>query len=91
MMRRYTGRLETSALVATFLKLSVAGALLGLVCYGAHVLFFRQLFALRIWQKAIDLLITIPIAAIVFFGAAYALRVGEIQDLVMLLRRRLGR
>ena len=91
MMRRYTGRLETSALVATFLKLSVAGALLGLVCYGAHVLFFRQLFALRIWQKAIDLLITIPIAAIVFFGAAYALRVGEIQDLVILLRRRLGR
>ena len=91
MMRRYTHRLETRTLVATFLKLCLAGALLGLVCYGAHVLFFRQLFALRIWQKAVDLLITIPIAALAFFGAAYVLRVAEVQDVVALVRRRLGR
>src|SRR5205823_8318776 len=34
MMRRYTGRLETGLLVGTFLRLCIAGALLGLVCYG---------------------------------------------------------
>jgi putative peptidoglycan lipid II flippase len=91
MMRRYTGRLETTALVATFLKLCVAGALLALICYGAHILFFRELFALRTWQKAADLLITIPIAASAFFGAAYSLGVGEVQDLVVLVRRRFSR
>jgi len=92
MMRRYTGRrLETTALVATFVKLCAAGALLALICYGAHILFFRELFALRTWQKAVDLLMTIPIAAIAFFGAAYALGVGEVQDLVVLMQRRFSR
>src|SRR5437867_11938028 len=54
MMRRYTGRLETGLLLATFLKLCLAGALLGLICYVAHDLFFRQPFALRNRQNAID-------------------------------------
>ena len=45
----------------------------------------------NIWQKAVDLLITIPIAALAFFGAAYGLRVAEVQDVVALVRRRLGR
>src|SRR5207302_1251061 len=85
MMRHYTHRLETAAFVATFLKLCLAGALLALICYGANILFFRELFALRSWQKAVDLLVTIPIAAMAFFGVAYVLRVAEVQDVVSLV------
>jgi hypothetical protein len=90
MMRRYAGRLETGAMVVTFLKLCGAGAILASICYGAHVLFFHDLSALRFWQKAIDLFLTIAIGAFAFFATAYALRVAEVQDVVVLARKRFG-
>jgi len=91
MMRRYAGRLETGAMLVTLAKLCAAGAVLAGICYGAHFLFFREVFALRLWQKAVDLLITIPIAAFAFFATAYALRVAEVRDVVVLLKKRFGR
>ena len=43
MMRRYTGRLETSALIRTLAKLLVAGALLAAICLLAqHFIFFSR-------------------------------------------------
>jgi hypothetical protein len=68
----------------------VAGALLALVCFGAQWLFFRSLQDLRIWHKAIGVTITVVVAAAVFFGTAYLLRVAEVEDVVKLVRRRLG-
>lgn len=91
MMRRYAGRLETGAMVTTLAKLCGAGAVLAAICFGAHILFFRDVFALRLWQKAIDLLITIAIAAFAFFATAYALRVAEVQDVVVLVKKKFGR
>jgi putative peptidoglycan lipid II flippase len=90
MMRSHTRHLETSNLLATLLKLMVAGALLALVCFGAQWLFFRSLQDLRIWHKAIGVTITVVVAAAVFFGTAYLLRVAEVEDVVKLVRRRLG-
>ncbi len=91
MMRRYVGRLETGELLVTFVKLLLAGALLAAVCFGAQWAFFRTLPDQRVWQKLIEIAITIPAAAAAFFGAAYVLRVAEVNDLVKLLRRRFGR
>jgi hypothetical protein len=34
--------------------------------------------------------ITVVVAAAVFFGTAYLLRVAEVEDVVKLVRRRLG-
>jgi hypothetical protein len=45
---------------------------------------------LRFWQKAIDLFLTIAIGAFAFFATAYALRVAEVQDVVVLARKRFG-
>jgi putative peptidoglycan lipid II flippase len=91
MMRRYAGRLETGEMLLTFAKLLLAGAVLAAVCIGGQWLFFRTLADQRIWQKAIEIVITIAAAAAAFFGAAYLLRVAELRDVVTLAKRKLGR
>lgn len=91
MMRHYAGRLESGQMLRTLVKLLVAGAALGAVCAGGQWLFFRSLQQLHLWQKALDIAITIGAAAAVFFGVAYLLRVAELHDVVALVRRRLAR
>jgi putative peptidoglycan lipid II flippase len=91
MMRRYAGRLETGAMITTLIKLLVAGVLLAAVCLLAqHYLFLSDLGA-TIWRKALVLLLTIAIGGAAFFGAAYALHVAELRDVVELVRGRFKR
>jgi putative peptidoglycan lipid II flippase len=91
MMRRYAGRLETGAMIGTLIKLLVAGVLLAAVCLLAqHYLFLSNVGA-TIWRKALALLLTIAIGGSAFFGAAYALHVAELRDLVELVRGRFSR
>lgn len=90
MMRRYAGRMESGTLLLTLAKLLLAGTLLAAICFGAEKFLFANLFAQRIWQKAAELLVTIALGAAAFFGAAYALRVAEVHDVVALVRKRLG-
>ena len=91
MMRRYAERLETGAMLRTLAKLLAAGALLAAVCFlaqrtllvgGAEAPFARKLFGVSV---------TIAVGAVVFFGAAYALRVAELRDLAAFVRRRAAR
>ncbi len=89
MMRRYTTHLETAAMLVTLAKLAVAGAALALVCVGTQWIFFQSLQSLRIWQKAIEMIVTVALGCAVFFGAAYVLRVAEVHDVVLLVKRRL--
>ena len=90
MMRRYAGRLETGAMIRTLVKLLIAGVLLTAVCLlSQHYLFLSDNAAT--WQKAVALLLTIAIGGAVFFGAAYALHVAELRDVVELVRGRLSR
>ncbi len=91
MMRHYAGRLETGQMLKTFVKILIAGAVLGAVCLGGWWLFFRSLNELRVWQKAIEITVTIWAAAAAFFGVAYLLHVEELHDVVELARRRLRR
>lgn len=90
MMRRYSSGLETRAMIATTTKLCLAGAALAGVCLAAQWLFFRTLADQRLLQKAGEVIVTIGVAAAAFFGTAYLLGVGELQDLTALLRKRLG-
>ncbi len=91
MMRRHAVRLETRVLLLTLVKLTIAGSALALVCIGAQSIFFQSLQSLRIWQKAIDVVITVTLGGSVFFGVAYLLRVAEVHDVVILLRTKLSR
>jgi len=91
MMRHFTGRLETGALVKLLAKLLVAGALLAGICALASTFFFSTHEHASVWANLIVMLMTIAIGAGVFFGAAYLLRVAEVRDVVDLVRRRIGR
>jgi len=91
MMRHYTGRLETGAMFQTVAKLLLAGAVLASICWFASAFFFSVHPHLAVWKNFLALMVTIAAAAAAFFGAAYLLRVTEVQDLVELVRRRFGR
>ena len=92
LMRRHTAHLETTTLIATLAKIIVAGAVLAGICFAAQLVFFESLQHLRIWQKAIEVMITVAAGGVAFFGTAYLLRVAEVHDVVTLVRRRfLGR
>ena len=88
MMRRYAGRLETGAMLNTLVKLLLAGALLGAVCWIGQEFFFPAGFRPPLWRKLFGVTVTIGASGAAFFGAAYALRIEEVHDVVKLLKRR---
>ena len=90
MMRRYTGTLETGAMIKTLAKLIVAGALLAGICLLAQHFFFLDGRPTG-WQKLFGMTLTIVVGGATFFGAAYLLHVPELRDVVLLVRGRLSR
>lgn len=91
MMRHYAGRLETGAMLRTFAKLMIAGALLAAICWLGYNWFFPIGVPRTIWRQLIGVGVTISAGGAAFFGAAYLLRVAELHDIVVLLRGRFGR
>ena len=89
MMARYAGGLETRSLMLTLVKVFVAGCALAGLCWLAMQFLF--LTSLPLWRELIDLMITIVLGVVIFFGAAYFLRVNEVHDVVDLVRRKLRR
>jgi len=89
MMRYFTGRLETGVMAQTLMKLLLAGVMLAGVCWLASAFFFSTHPHAPILANLIAMLTTIAIGAGVFFGAAYLLRVAEVQDIVDLVRRKI--
>ena len=91
MMRRYTGRLETGAMIKTLAKLLVAGALLAAICLLAQHFILLPDVAISAWRKLFGITLTIVVGGGAFFGAAYLLHVAELRDVVLLVRGRLSR
>jgi putative peptidoglycan lipid II flippase len=88
MMRKHTRHLETTTLIATLAKILIAGAVLASICLAAQFVFFQSIQSLRIWQKAIEVTVTVAVGSVAFFGTAYLLHVAEVHDVVALVRRR---
>src|ERR1700730_6579677 len=91
LMRRHTRKLETRRMLAGLGKICVAGVLLALVCWAANYWWLDAWERLRFLEKLCAMLIAIAVGATAFFGAAFLLRVDEVQDVVELIRRRLRR
>jgi putative peptidoglycan lipid II flippase len=91
MMRRYAGRLETGAMLATLAKLAVAGACLAAVCWVGLQFFFPTGASQPIWRQLVGVGTTIATAGAAFFVVAYLLRVAELQDVASVVRRKLKR
>jgi putative peptidoglycan lipid II flippase len=91
MMRKHAGPLETGALFGLLAKLMVPLALLSGVCWLAIDTVFYPGAHLPEWQKVFGVLLTISVAALVFFGSAFLFRVNEVRDVVDVVRRKFGR
>ena len=91
LMRRHTRRLETRQTLIGLSKICLAGVLLALVCWVANYWWLDAWPDLRFFQKLGALLIAIACSATAFFGAAFLLRVSEVQDIIEVLRSRFRR
>jgi peptidoglycan biosynthesis protein MviN/MurJ (putative lipid II flippase) len=80
--------LETRRLFAGLGKICVAGVLLALVCWAANFCWLDSWEHLRFFKKLYALVAAIVVSLITFFGAAFLLRVDEVQDVVDLVRQR---
>src|SRR5215467_3084197 len=91
LMRRHTRRLETRQMLVALGKISVAGAMLALICWAANYLWLDAWSDMRFLQKLAILLVTIAVAGAGFFGAAFLLRISEVQDIIDVFRRKVGK
>src|SRR6266852_6227158 len=91
LMRRHVRRLETRQMLIGLGKICVAGALLALVCWAANYLWLDAWSDMRFFEKLAILLATIAVAGVSFFGAAFLLRISEVQDIIDVFRRKVGR
>jgi putative peptidoglycan lipid II flippase len=91
LMHRHLGRLESRAMLALLWRLVAASAVLALVCWaGSHYLLAGWAVEL-FWPKAGSLAAVIVAGAGAFLICATALRIREMQDIVIAVQRRLRR
>jgi putative peptidoglycan lipid II flippase len=91
LMRRYTQRLETRQMLMALGKICAAGALLAVICWAANYVWLDAWSDMRFLQKLAILLVTIVVAGSGFFAAAFLLRISEVQDIVDVFRRKVGK
>jgi putative peptidoglycan lipid II flippase len=83
-MRRKLGGIEGGSLLATAVKVSIASTLMGLVCWLAS----RQLESL---PRLLLVSVSIAIGIAVFYVGARLLRIEELDQIVVKLKRKFGR
>ncbi len=89
MMRHHTGRLETGTMLTTLGKIALAGAVLAGVCLFSDHFFMGAATRESQWKLVVEMALTIGVGAAAFFGTAFLLRVAEVQDVVVIARRKL--
>jgi putative peptidoglycan lipid II flippase len=91
LMHRETRLLETRQMFRSLGKIGLASALLGLVCWAGQTWLLAPLVHRGILWRAGGLFAVISAGAVVFFGAALAMQIGELDDLKALVHRKLAR
>jgi putative peptidoglycan lipid II flippase len=90
LMRRKIGRLNGREIVTALLKIAVAAAVMSAVCYFSYqyltAYFVEKGFVVRL----IEAFVPIGLGGLTFLIAAKALRIGEIEQVVSSLRRKLA-
>lgn len=91
LMRRELQRMETLLLGKTILKLALASGVLAACCWiGSHWL-LADWAHFGLIRRILGLFSIIGAGAIVFFGSAMALQIGELDDVAAMARRKLAR
>src|SRR6185312_3185233 len=91
LMHRHLGRLESRAMLSLLLRLSVASAVLAGICWAGDHYLLAGWASERFLPKAGSLAAVIVVGAGAFLLCATALRIREMQDIVIAVQRRLRR
>ena len=91
MMSRHIGGLESRTMFRNLGKLSLASVPMMVLCLSSQHWLFAGLATMAFLPKLIAVFGTIGVAAIVFGGTAALLRIEEIDDVIKMVRRKLGR
>ncbi len=89
LMRRYLGRLESRAMLKLLSRLSVACAVLALICWGGSSWLLGNWPGEAFWPKLGGLLLVIVTGIGAFFGCAMLLRIEEMRDIAQVVKRKL--
>lgn len=90
-LRRRIGRIEGGKLFSTFLKVSAAATVMGLVCWLVSYQIETLLGKERLLARLMDVGLSIAIGIAVFYLAAHLFKVSELHQLTNMLKRKLGR
>ncbi|MBC8127662.1 MAG: murein biosynthesis integral membrane protein MurJ, partial [Gloeobacteraceae cyanobacterium ES-bin-144] len=79
-MRKFAGDLGTPELLNMLVKIGVAGGAMAGVCVAANRYLFTDLSHMSLWQRAGGLMLTVGVAAVVYFVIASLLKVSEAKE-----------
>jgi putative peptidoglycan lipid II flippase len=91
LMRSELGRLESRLMIRLLAKVALASAVLFAACWAGNHLLLADWAVQPFWPKCASLTLVIGLGAAGFFGCASALGIGEVQELLGAVRRRLRR
>jgi putative peptidoglycan lipid II flippase len=89
LMRRHLGRLESRAMLKLLVRLSVACAVLALICWGGSSALLANWPAEAFWPKLGGLALVIVTGCGAFFGCTMLLGIEEMRDIAQVVKRKL--
>jgi putative peptidoglycan lipid II flippase len=91
LMRKRIAGLNGREIIASFIKIAIASAVMSAICYFSYNFLTDSLGAKNLVVKFIEVFVPIALGGIAFVVVAKILRVGEVDKLFNTLRRKLGR
>ncbi|MCA1590919.1 MAG: polysaccharide biosynthesis C-terminal domain-containing protein, partial [Acidobacteria bacterium] len=91
LMRRRIGRLNGRDIISGFVKVAAAAAVMSAVCYFSYRVLTGIFLDKSLVVRLIEAFIPIGLGGVVFVIAAKLLRVDELEKLLAVLRKKLGR
>lgn len=90
-MRRKIGRLNGRDIITAFVRVAIASAVMTAVCYVSYRAVASYFAVENFGVRLLEAFIPIGLGGITFFVMAKLLRISEIEQVVAMLRRKLGR
>ena len=87
-MRKHAKGLESRQMLATIAKIGIAGAALAAVCGVAHFTILATGATHGFVLRLVSLVVTIVAGGGAFFATAWLLKIDEIEDLMILVKRK---
>jgi len=90
-MRKKIGRLNGRDILGAFVRVAIASAVMTLVCYLSYRAVAAFFNVENIGVRMLEAFIPIGLGGLAFFIMAKLLRIGEVEQVVSMLRRKFGR